>query len=145
VLFYAYPLKFLFTSLYVMWFGPIGSMTADSIQAGFEPGDNHRLMVFYGLGFGAIYATFAWLYGHALRRAGELGLDAVERHATRTSVLASLLLVAFAAASVALSLLRIGNGAPAGWIYFGIGPAMAALMFARGAAQEKLVEARAAG
>jgi hypothetical protein len=139
VLFYAYPLKFLFTLLCVVWFGPIGSLTGESMTAGSGAGDSTRMMVFYGAGFGAIYATFALLYWHALRRAADLGLDAVERHATVTSIQASLVLVGFATASLVLAL--VGQPAASGLVYFGIGPTMFVLHWRRGAAQQRLAGA----
>lgn len=142
VLVYAYPLKFVFTLLCVLWLGPIGTLTAESMTAGQESGDAQRMMAFYGAGLGAIYLTFALLYRHALRRADDLGLDRVERHATTTSMLECLVLVAFAL----LSLLLVAANEPgwSGMIYFGIGPAMAVLGWRRGVAQHRLVQERRA-
>ncbi|HEX5054309.1 MAG TPA: TMEM175 family protein [Planctomycetota bacterium] len=143
VLFYAYPLKFLFTLLSVMWFGPIGTLDATSMTAGQEAGDPHRMMLFYGSGFGAIYLTFVLLYWHAFRRADDLGLDEVERHATITSMLECLVLVGFALLS--LGFVALDQPATSGLVYFGIGPCMALLGWRRGAAQRVLVRARGAG
>ena len=96
VLVYAYPLKFLFTLLFVAWVGPIGGLTLEAMAVGKEQLGTQTLMLFYGFGFGAIYATFALLYRHALRRADDLQLDDVERHLTSTSMQECLVLVAFA-------------------------------------------------
>lgn len=142
VLVLAYPLKFLFTMLAVFWFGPIGDLTAQSMQQGREQLGGATLMVFYGLGFGAIYATFALLYRHALRRADDLGLDVVERHLTTSSLLECLVLVGFAAVSIALAL--AGSIAWSGFVYFGIGPVMGVLGWRRGVALHRLLPARAA-
>lgn len=140
VLFYAYPLKFLFTMLCVRMFGPIGELTWQSMGAGGDRLSGEGLMLVYSGGFGAIYATFAWLFAHALRRGDDLGLDAVERHATMTSILECLVLLGFAVASMALA--ALGRPAAGGFVYFGIGPSMALLGYLRGVKQERLVAAR---
>lgn len=148
VLFYAYPLKFLATLLSVMLLGPIGEQSARSMTAGFDQLGPGTLMLFYSGGFGAIYVTLALLYRHALRRGDDLQLDAVERHATVTSLLTCLVMVLFAGLSVLLTLLSligVGDGSWGGWVYFGIGPVMAVLGFRRGAAEHRLVQARGAG
>lgn len=142
VLAYAYPLKFLFTLLCVLWFGPIGSLDAASMTVGSDQLGSVALMAFYSLGFGAIYATFALLYRHALRRADDLGLDAVERHLTVTAIYECLVLVGFAAASLLLALLRMP--AFSGMVYFGIGPSMGVLGALRGKQAAKRIAARAA-
>jgi hypothetical protein len=142
VLFYAYPLKFVFTFLCVRMFGPIGPLTAESMTAGGDYFGGVAMMAFYSVGFGAIYGVFGLLYRHALRRAADLGLDAVERHATKTSVLECFVFVGFAGASLSLAL--AGLLELSGLIYFGIGPTMGVLGWRRGTAQERLVAARAA-
>ncbi len=142
VLAYAYPLKFLFTMLCVLWFGPIGNLNEATMGVGSEQLGADQLMVFYSLGFGAIYATFALLYWHALRRAGDLGLDDVERHLTVSSVLECVLLVGFALGSLVLALLRLP--AFSGLIYCGIGPAMGVLGSLRGKQAARLIAARSA-
>ena len=142
VLVYAYPLKFLFTALAVQWLGPIGEMTPAAIAVGSIAGDEYRLLVFYGIGFGAIYLTLTMLYWHALRRAGDLQLDDVERHDTVSSMLECGVLLGFAMLSATLALLRIGPPALAGFIYFGICPSMAVLGWRRGVGHARLVAAR---
>jgi hypothetical protein len=139
VLFYAYPLKFLFTMLCVRMFGPIGDMDVDSILVGKDVLSGNALMAVYSIGFGAIYTTIALLYRHALRRADDLGLDEVERYATVSSILECLVLVGFAVVSMALTL---WDSALAGLVYFGIGPCMGWLGYRRGRGQERLVAAR---
>ncbi len=141
VLFYAYPLKFLFTFLCVGMFGPIGVLDAEGMARGLDQG-GLVMMLFYSGGFAAIYGTFAWLYGHALRRGDELGLDAVERFMTVTSIQQCLVMVGFGLLSMALALL--GNAPLSGIIYFGIGPAMGLHGWRRGVGQERLLRARGA-
>jgi hypothetical protein len=83
VLFYIYPLKFLFQTfiglllgivgwkLHVPWLAPIGreSLAAD------RPDQRPALMCVYAGGWCAMYALFALMHRHALARREELGLD----------------------------------------------------------------------
>lgn len=140
VLVYAYPLKFLFTLLFVAWVAPIGDLTLKKMAIGHEELSTPTLMVFYGFGFGAIYATFALLYRHAGSRADDLELDDVERHLTTTSVQECLVLVGFAALSMVLAILQ--QPGLSGLVYCGIGPVMTWHGSRRGAAVRALVAAR---
>ncbi len=127
LLFYAYPLKFLFTLLSVSLFGPIGEMTRDSLLVGFTgPDEVVQLFVFYGAGYGAIFAVLALLYVRALAFADDLALDPVERFLTRSAIHQALIQAAIAGLSVTLAVLGVGLrvGLP-GWLYCLIGPAMA--------------------
>jgi len=142
VLVYAYPLKFLFTLLFVAWIAPIGDLTIDRMGVGQEQLGMQQLMVFYGVGAGAIYATFALLYRHALCRGDDLGLDAVERHLTVTSVIECCVLVTFSLLSIALAL--CDQPSWSGMIYCGIGPTMAVVGSRRGRQVTALVNARGA-
>ena len=66
VLFFVYPLKFLFTSLTVMMFD------LEMHDAPTLPHDEvSQLYVIYGLGFAGVWGLYAWLYSHALRKRGE--------------------------------------------------------------------------
>jgi len=141
IMVFAFPLKFLFTSLLVMWFGPIGNLTEQTISQGVAPGDDTLMMIFYSSGFGGIYAILWVMYRHALRRADDLRLDDVERHATMTSMLNCLVYVGFAMASIALMLLTASSPI-AGLIYGGIGPVMFALHFWRDRQFKRLLKAR---
>ena len=143
VLVYAYPLKFLFTMLCVVWIGPIGALTHESMSQGAEARDGLMLMTFYGVGFGTIYATFALLYRHALRRAEELGLDAVERYLTVTSLLECTRLMTIALLSVLLAWLW--SNAASGLVYFALGPAMTVIGSRRGRGLRPLLATRGAG
>lgn len=127
LLFYAYPLKFLFTLLTILLFGPIGELTAERILVGFDgSGDATRLFVFYGVGYGAIFAVFALLHARALQRQQSLQLDRVERFLTRSAIVQASLNTGVAMLSIVLAALGVGlrAGIP-GWVYAGIGPLMA--------------------
>ena len=71
VLFYVYPLKFLFS----LWFGDViygsGGKNRFSIRNDQVP----QLFVVYGLGFLVIYGIFFLMYAHALRRKEHLQLN----------------------------------------------------------------------
>ncbi len=126
LLFYAYPLKFLFTLLFVSFCGPIGELTQQKMLHGFEDnGDAVRLFVFYGIGYGAIFVVIALLYARAHHFQGSLGLNALERFLTRSGILQSLLQAGVAVLSMVLALtgIGLGSGVP-GWIYGLIGPLM---------------------
>jgi hypothetical protein len=124
VLFYVYPLKFLFTGLVDRLLGfPPG-------HGGIQPLASFDqlkiLMLVFGAGYVAVFVLFALLYGHAYRRREQLELSEVERLHTRESIWTSLLQVLVGVAS----LLIAGFGGPrsgswAGIIYLANGPLQA--------------------
>ncbi len=127
LLFYAYPLKFIFTLIFVRLFGDLGALTELRMREGFGgPDDVARMFEWYGCGYGALFAVFALLYARALRASALLQLDRVERFLTRSGIVQCLLQAGVALVSVALAWLGIGlrYGAP-GWVYCLIGPLMA--------------------
>lgn len=144
LLFYAYPLKFLFTLVFVSLTGPIGNLTHAHMLAGFDAaGDGVVLFLFYGLGYGSIFATLALMHWRALRLAGHLQLDRVERFLTRMVIAESVVQIAIATLSCALAITGIGLdvGLP-GWIYGAIGPAMAVLGTWQGRRLQRLLAER---
>lgn len=74
VLFYVYPLKFLF-SLFA-----VGTKLSVSIL----PQEVPTLMLIYGLGFCAIFLLFAYMYANAAKNAEELNLTELEVFETHT-------------------------------------------------------------
>lgn len=117
VMFYVYPMKFMFTALASL-FGLHGGEAAVLRRDEIGP-----LMVVYGLGFIAVFACFALLYLHAWRRRGELGLDVLEASDSLYWSRHYLIFAGVGVLSVILALLGIGvrYGLP-GWLYFLIGP-----------------------
>jgi hypothetical protein len=71
VLFYVYPLKFLFTALFDMLFPPQGSAPLAFIASR----DMRSLMVIYGLGYLSVFGLFVALHLRAVRMRASLGLD----------------------------------------------------------------------
>ena len=89
VLFYVYPLKFLFnlsiTSL-LFGAGPPVSMTGPQLST---------LLVIYGLGFAAVYLAIALLYLHAYRLREALELTELEQFDTRYLIIRLSILSSF--------------------------------------------------
>ena len=89
VLFYVYPLKFLFTFLVSKFTGGHGeirlpngnveSMLDSESQMG-------SLMLIFGIGYFAIFLVFVLLHLHAYRRRGQLELNTLERFDTISSI-----------------------------------------------------------
>jgi uncharacterized membrane protein len=73
VLFYVYPLKFMFDSLFAR-FVTAGSSTPEPMSLG----ELARASQIYALGFIAVFVMFALLYRHALRKREALALDALQ-------------------------------------------------------------------
>lgn len=127
LLFYAYPLKYLFTMLCVQFFGAIGPLNVKGMQIGLDTeGDAIRLFVYYGVGCGAIFLVLALGYAHAWRLRRQLQLNATEAFLTRAGMIQCLIQVGFAVLSMTLAVFGLGLrwGMP-GWVYAFIGPAMA--------------------
>lgn len=99
VLFYVYPLKFLFTMMVDSWFGGTGFRAIPGVHQG------RVLMIVYGAGVSAVYAVYAGLYANALRHREALELTVVERAMTRTSFRQNALFSSVGLISVALAAL----------------------------------------
>lgn len=129
VLFYTYPLKFMF------------SLVTGQIQGRANPS---ALFIVYGLGFAGIFTIFVLMYLHAWRKRDELELNALERHDTWT-------LIAMYSAYVGIGLLSTLIGALAsgrtlnwaGWTYFLIGPVSGFIGASRGRQRQSLQVATA--
>lgn len=111
VLFYVYPLKFLFTFA-------LSATPANALRAGAGARQIEELMVLYGLGFAAIYLLLAAMYWNALKQAGELELTPIERMLTRTVAYENAGMAGIGLLScVAALLLPRGIAGYAGWVY----------------------------
>ena len=134
VLFYVYPLKFIFSGMFEV--------------RQYSAADARVMFTIYGLGFAAIFGLYTALYHHAFRKRDELELNAVEEHDTITHVL-------MFGANVAIGFLSvlIANVVPprfvglAGFTYFLIGVAAGTIGTIRGsqrrAVQERMLSALA--
>src|SRR4051812_44350055 len=80
VLFYVYPLKFLFNfSITALFFGSAPTVAITGSQFS-------TLLVIYGLGFAAVYGSMTLLYLHAYRLRDALELNDLERFDTRYQI-----------------------------------------------------------
>jgi uncharacterized membrane protein len=134
VLFYVYPLKFLFTLLF-----------SDQIY-----GDDHsplimeitdipKLMVIYGTGYISIYLLFSFMYTHALKKRDELKLTAAEIFDTKTKFYKNVILIIIGFLSVIITLiLKPEKAGFAGFVYFLIGPAFSVFFRYRSNRKHKL-------
>lgn len=106
VLFYVYPLKFLF-GLLLLGNGLI------------DPSEGRTLLIVYGSGFAAVSLVLALLYLHAWNKRTELGLNPLELSRTRHSLLDHVAMVLIGVVSILLaaSLPRDKVGL-AGYFYF---------------------------
>lgn len=127
LLFYAYPLKFLFTLMSVGLFGPIGPLTIDSMTKGMAgEADVVRLFVWYGIGYGLIFVVLGLMYARARALRERLALDRIERMLTNSAIVQCLLQAGVAVVSMVIALVAgVAWGIP-GWVYCLIGPLMAA-------------------
>jgi uncharacterized membrane protein len=121
VVFYIYPLKFMFTLLFseMLGIGPRVGMEIESAQ-------NVPLMILYSLSVVIVFAVFTLMFLHAYRRREALGLDELEVHITRTEIRFCLIWVAVGCLSILLAWLGGLAWVPvAGMIYALLGPAQA--------------------
>lgn len=127
VLFYVYPLKFLFTYLVNGLIG--GDNIVHFADGHTEPmlrgSEGYRMMIIYDAGFIAIFAMFALLYWYAWRQRGQLELDALERHKTIEKMGSHACMLGVGVISLLIVLIG-GAGAAgfAGLAYFAIAPAL---------------------
>ncbi len=99
VLFYVYPLKFLFTfSVTAMLFSGVPATTLSRA-------DFSTLLVIYGLGFAAVYAAITLLYLHAYRLREEMELNELERFDTRYQIQRLSILTCFGLIAAILAVL----------------------------------------
>jgi uncharacterized membrane protein len=105
VLFYVYPLKFLFNfSITALLFGDAGqsiAMTRPQIST---------LLVIYGLGFAAVYLALTLLYLHAWRLRDALELNRLEKFDTRYQIFRLLTLTAFGLIAAGLACVPVLRG-----------------------------------
>ncbi|HEV2353190.1 MAG TPA: TMEM175 family protein, partial [Puia sp.] len=136
VLFYVYPLKFLFSLLF-------GDMIYGSGRSQFSirEADGPLLMVIYGLGYTVIYTIFLLLYVHTLRKKGALKLTPAEVFDTRTILFSQTTMAAIGLGVVVIALLlppRISG--TAGYFFFAIAPAMSVLHWRRAVQRKRLIK-----
>jgi uncharacterized membrane protein len=108
VLFYVYPLKFLFTAIFN--------------QSEFGTTDGRALFTIFGLGYAAVFTVFGLLYLHAWQHRTALELTPVEQVRTRLSLIDQIAMVCIGLLSTALARTLPDNMIGlAGYVYFMVG------------------------
>jgi uncharacterized membrane protein len=121
VLFYVYPLKFVFKMV-------IDQLLGFAHEAGSPPvirnSQTPLLMQVYSLGVVAVFSVFALMYLNAYRKRGELGLDARQMLDARLNVIDNAGIALIGVLSVAIATFGgpLAAAVVAGPIYFLIGP-----------------------
>jgi uncharacterized membrane protein len=124
VLFYVYPLKFVWTMMVnvVLGFGrtvEVGGQAVPVVRSAQMP----TLLAVYGAGFAAVFLIFALLYWHAYRKRAALDLDELETHDTRSYMQENALMAGVGLLSVGLALTNTQlSSLLAGLCYWLIGP-----------------------
>lgn len=115
VLFYVYPLKFVFNLIF-------SQLTGNAVPGEMGFHEAAVLMRVYAVGFAAVFSLFALMYAHAYKLRHELELNPVEVLQTRVEIQQTTLMALVAAVSFALT---YKNPSWAGWWYFVLGPLLA--------------------
>lgn len=126
VLFYIYPLKFMFTFLARLMFG-MGPARDQAALSGMTVERSADLLLIYGLGFVAVFLVFTLLHWRAYVVAGTLGLSAADRRRAWIGMRTHLLSVSVGVLSIGLVfILPARLTGLAGFIYATLGPLHAA-------------------
>jgi uncharacterized membrane protein len=106
VLFYVYPLKFLFTAVVDRVLGGHNEVRLPNgnIEAMIDGDQMGKLMLIFGVGYFAVFGVFVLLYLHAYRQRAQLELNKVEVLDTRISIQESVLNCVVALISISLVL-----------------------------------------
>lgn len=134
VLFYVYPLKFMFT------------MFAESVaghRQSLPPGGYQLLFTIYGAGFATVFGILGFMYLHAYKLRDQLGLNAVEVIDTRESVWDNFSMASFGILSILIAWSPLAG--LAGVIYFLIGIPKTVIPWVMGARRRKAEMAMTAG
>ena len=123
VLFYVYPLKFLFTTLFGMIFPVLSERGVQDVPA-ITGGEMRSLMITYGIGYLSVFSIFVLLYLRALRLRSALDLDDLDVYDAFSGLQHCCLHVGVACLSIAI----VTTGGPnrgfwAGITYGLVGPA----------------------
>ncbi|HJW95558.1 MAG TPA: TMEM175 family protein [Thermoanaerobaculia bacterium] len=113
ILFYVYPLKYVFTMF-------VNSLRGE--VTGITQGDMPILFTIYGLGLAAVFTVIGMMYRHAYTLRDELELNEVEVIDTRESILDNFSMAAFGIVSaIVANVVPLRWCAVAGFMYFLIG------------------------
>ena len=136
VLFYVYPLKFLFTLLFEMWFGIEATIRQPAAA------EWPTVMLLYSGGIVAIFGIFSMMNRRALLLANQLELDEMEIVQTRGAMHAHLFSAGLGVVSMAIALFTPRWFPFAGAVYMLMGPLHAIHGFRIGRKVERLAAGR---
>ena len=142
VLFYVYPLKFVWTMMVnvILGFGrmvEVGGQIVPVVRASQMP----ALLAVYGAGYAAVFIIFALLYWNAYRKRAELDLNELETHDTRSYILENALMAGVGLVSVGLALTNTPfSSLLSGLSYWLIGPVQYFHGSRRGKSRKRLEE-----
>ncbi len=114
VLFYVYPLKFVFTMLFLEVSGAASAGNLDEMQASV-------VMRIYAAGFASVFILFSLMYAHAYRLRRALQLSPAETLETRNTIQENVLLALIAILSFFVA---FHHPDWSGWTYVLIGPVL---------------------
>ena len=121
VIFYVYPLKFVFTLMVNLFTGGQGNIVLPNgtVEHMVENADQiAKLMLIFGAGYVAVFGVFVLLYWHAYRQRVSLDLDELEMFDTRVDIQESALNVGIGALSILIAALgRARFASLAGFTY----------------------------
>ncbi|MCC6865305.1 MAG: DUF1211 domain-containing protein [Ignavibacteria bacterium] len=134
ILFYVYPLKFLFRMMLT-----IGTVQIETDKPIITLDQVPELMIIYGLGFASIYLILFLLYRYAVKKSAELELDEKEIFNTKTKMyLYSINTIIPLITIVAALILPENLAGLSGYIYFMLGPVIYIYYKVRGNRYKKL-------
>ncbi len=137
VLFYTYPLKFLFSG---MFRDMLSGSARGKPEHWIEPGQAPALLIIYGLGYATVYLIFVLLYWNALRQRQQLELNRLEVFDTYTTMIESGAQCAIGlSCSLLAAMLPLRLTGLAGFIFFVIPIALTVTGMTRGTARHKLI------
>jgi uncharacterized membrane protein len=141
VLFYVYPLKFVWTLIVnsFLGFGTTVQTAAGQAVPVVRDGQAPTMFMVYGLGFAAVFAIFSLLYLHAYRKRVELELNELESFDTRSWCQENALMSLVGLVSVGVALTRSPHFMfLSGMAYWLIAPVLFIHGSARGRRRRKL-------
>lgn len=143
MLFYTYPLKFLFSGMFGQLIGPDASGKQVQWIAAQQ---GATLMIIYGLGYATVYLVFMLLYWNALRQRQQLDLNRFEIFDTYTTMIESGLQFGLGTVCALLAAVLPRNiSGLAGFVFFLIPVGMSVIGAVRGKRRRKIIAEMRAG
>lgn len=124
VLFYVYPLKFLFGIVLRIFTGQglMVKLASGQTEQAINDHEMRTLFTVYGLGYIAVNTLLALMYLHAYRRRAQLDLNKLELFDTQSEIVDNICFSSVAVASIVLAqTLPLEKLGWAGLVYFGLG------------------------